>query len=71
MVWKVAFVSKTLLRTSALVNQGRIRHQRSFLNYYDQHCPLRLQLWASMTPHVCPRTCPRPRFGPRARDICG
>ena len=24
-----------------------------------------------MTSRVCPRTCPRPRFGPRARYICG
>ena len=35
MVWKVAFVGKTLLRTSALVNQGMVRPRRSFLDCYD------------------------------------
>ena len=34
MVWKVAFVGKTLLRTSALVNQGRV-HPRRFLDCYN------------------------------------
>ena len=42
-----------------------------FLDCYDQHCLLYLQLWAFMTPRVCSRTCPRPWFRPQARYICG
>ena len=35
MVWKVAFVGKVLLHTLALVNQGKVRPRRSFLDCYD------------------------------------